>query len=158
MRHRLYAHLIWTTRDRAPLIDARVARFLDRFLRVVARQERAIVLELGLVRSHLHLLIRYHPLTNLPRLLQRLKGASANVASREHHASVPLRWARGYTIESVSRRALSDARGYVRDQAKRHPGDRIEGWTPGESVSAEVEAEWISEDRRFLGRRPRRDE
>src|SRR4029077_9888880 len=102
MRHPLDAHIVWTTRSRAPLIDLRVARFLDRFLRAVAREERAIVLELGMVRNHLHLLIRFHPLSSLPRLLQRLKGASSNVASRERHASIPLYWARGYSIETVS--------------------------------------------------------
>jgi REP element-mobilizing transposase RayT len=66
MRHRLYAHVVWTTRDRAPLLDARMARFLWRFLRDVARQERAVVLGLGLVRTHVHLLLRLHPTTRCP--------------------------------------------------------------------------------------------
>ena len=130
MRHRIYAHLVWTTRDRACLIDLRVARFLDRFLRDVARQERALVLEAGIVQNHLHLLIRQHPTTDVPRLPQRLKGGSAIIADKERHATVPLRWARGYTIESVSRHTLADARSYVRDQPLRHPEWAIPGWLP----------------------------
>lgn len=152
MRHRLYAHIVWTTKDRAPLIDIRVARFLDRFLRAIVRQERALVLELGMVQTHLHLLVRHHPVTNIPRLLQRLKGASSNVASRERHSDA-LCWARGYTIESVSRLALPSAREYVRDQPRRHPQYRIEGWAPVEPLSGEQEMEWLSEDRRWLDRR-----
>lgn len=152
MRHRLYAHVVWTTKDREPLINLRVARFLDRFLRAVARQERALVLELGLVDDHVHGLIRHHPLTNIPKLMQRLKGASSNVATRERHSETLL-WARGYTIESVSRSSLSSAREYVRDQARRHPAHRIEGWAPVEPLSGEQEAEWLSEDRRWTDRR-----
>ena len=38
VRHRLYVHVVWTTRGRAPLLDAKVARFLWRFLRDVVRQ------------------------------------------------------------------------------------------------------------------------
>ena len=49
MWHRLYFHVVWTTRDREPLIDARYAVFLSRFLRAVARQERSQILEIGLV-------------------------------------------------------------------------------------------------------------
>lgn len=155
VRHRLYAHIVWTTKHRAPLIDLRVARFLDRFLRAVARQERALILELGLVDDHIHLLIRHHPLTHIPKLLQRLKGASSNVASRERHSDTLL-WARGYAIGSVSRLALNTARAYVRDQPLRHPEHRIAGWSPEEPPTGEQEMEWLSEDRRWLdGRRPK---
>jgi len=150
MRHRIYAHVVWTTRNRAPLIDLRIARFLDRFLRDVARQERALVLEAGIVQNHLHLLIRQHPTTNLPHLLQRLKGGSAIVADKERHASVPLRWARGYAIDSVSRHNLANARSYVRDQPGRHPELAIVGWAPLEPVSSAREDEWIGENRTWI--------
>ena len=36
---RIYCHVVWKTRDRRPLIDAGVARFLCGFLRAVAAQE-----------------------------------------------------------------------------------------------------------------------
>jgi len=152
MRHRLYAHVVWTTRDRASLLDAGLARFLDRFLRMIAREERAILLEVGMVRTHIHLLLRYHPVTNLTRLLQRLKGASSAVGNRERHSStgILLRWSKGYSIESVSRRALSEARSYVRDQALQHPAAAIPDWTGAASTPAAAEEEWIGDDRRNL--------
>ena len=49
MIDRIYCHIVWGTRDRAPLIDAGLARFR--------------------------------------RLLQRLKGGSATIASKEHHST-----------------------------------------------------------------------
>jgi hypothetical protein len=42
-RHRLYVHLVWTTRGRERLIDQELARFLCRFLRAMARKERAYI-------------------------------------------------------------------------------------------------------------------
>ena len=41
---------------------------------------------MGVVRSHLHLLIRLHPTTSIPRLLQRMKGGSSAIAMKEGHA------------------------------------------------------------------------
>ena len=63
MRHRIYFHIVWTTRHRAPLLDAGLARFLCRFLRQVAREEQAHLLEIGMVMTHLHVLARAHPMT-----------------------------------------------------------------------------------------------
>ena len=130
MWHRLYFHVVWTTRDREPLIDARYAVFLSRFLRAVARQERSQILEIGLVATHVHLLIQMHPTTSLPRLLQRLKGGSSVIGTRQRRGdSVELRWARGYSITSVGPRALPRVRQYLRTQARRHPSEAIRGWT-----------------------------
>src|SRR3989440_6797518 len=82
MIDRIYCHIVWGTRDRAPLIDAGLARFLCAFLRGVAAQEHARILEIGMVRTHLHLLVRIRPTTDVSRLLQRLKGGSAMIAGK----------------------------------------------------------------------------
>jgi len=146
--HRLYCHIVWTTRDRAPLIDAGLARFLVKFLRGVARQERAHLLELGMVRTHVHLLCRVHPTTDISRLLQRLKGGSAAIAGKEQHSSEGnhLRWAKGYSIRSVGPRNLAIVREYLRQQPARHPTEAIPGWR-GDAPEYEVSGndEWRSE-------------
>ena len=131
MHHRLYVHVAWTTRDRERLIDAPAARFLVRYLRAIARQERAHILELGIVQTHVHLLARLHPTTAIPRLLQRWKGGSSAIAAKEGHtAGRRLRWERGYHIDSVSRRALDAVARYVREQPGHHPDEAIPDWEP----------------------------
>ena len=123
MRHRLYYHVIWATRGRLPLLNVELAAFLCRYLRNIARQERAHVLEIGMVTTHLHLLVRTDPQTNLSRLVQRFKGGSAHQANVERlgHGVEGLRWAKGYTLETVSPRVLDAVRQYLRTQHERHP-------------------------------------
>src|SRR5437879_196736 len=98
---RIYCHIVWTTRNREALIDAGLARFLCGFLRGVASQEATRLLEIGMVRTHVHLLVRIRPTTNVSRLLQRLKGGSAAIAGKERRAAagVPLKWDKGYRSE-----------------------------------------------------------
>lgn len=139
MRDRLFVHLTWTTRDRARLIDARLATFLERFLPATAQQERARILAFGAVQTHLHLLVRLHPTTSTPRLLQRLKGGSYTIANREGHAAhYHLKWAKGYNIESVSVRAVDPVAAYVVSQPRRHPTLAIAGWTADRRERDEV--------------------
>ena len=131
MRDRLFLHVAWTTRERVPLIDARIAKFLQRFLYAVAQQERARIIVFGAVRTHLHLLIRVHPTTSIPRLIQRLKGGSSVLANREGHAVLKeLKWAKGYNVESVSPLSVERVIHYIQTQAEHHPREAIAGWTP----------------------------
>ena len=133
------------------LIDAGLARFLCGFLRGVASQEVARILEIGVVRTHVHLLVRIRPMTNVSRLLQRLKGGSAAIAGKERHAAegTPLKWAKGYSIHSVGMWDLAAVRAYLRAQPLHHPDEVILGW---EGDRPEYEAagsdEWRSEERR----------
>ena len=142
MRHQIYYHIVWTTRERRALITAEVAAFLDRYFRAIAGRERCHLLELGMASTHIHLLLRGHPMTVIPRLMQRLKGGSSVIASQEmglprNHA---LRWAEGYSIRSISPRQVDAVREYVRSQAVRHPDEAIPGWRGGDRAWDEVVA------------------
>ena len=83
-----------------------------------------------MVTTHLHLLARTDPLTNLSRLVQRFKGGSAHQANVERlgRGVNGLRWAKGYTLETVSPRALDAVRQYLRTQPERHPEEAIPDW------------------------------
>jgi putative transposase len=132
MRSRLLYHIVWTTRGRLPLIDGAAERFLRRFLPAIAIQERARVLAIGMVATHVHVLVETHQTTVLPRLVQRFKGGSSVLINREGHAgsSGLIRWAKGYTIHTVGPRGLHAARKYVLNQDHRHPAERIPRMSP----------------------------
>ncbi|HET7024255.1 MAG TPA: IS200/IS605 family transposase [Gemmatimonadales bacterium] len=126
MRHRILYHVVWVTRDRAPLIDSATADFLCRTLRTLAREHRAMVLEIGMVATHVHLLLRAHPLAELPKMIGRMKGVTSRLAKVEEIG--PLSWADGYDIESVSPGDDAKLRHYLRAQPFRHPTEAISGW------------------------------
>ena len=88
MRHRIYVHITWTTRDREPAIDADSATLLHRLLPAIARQERTHVLELGIVRIDVQLVLLVRATRVRPPLGQRLKGVNWVVVCRESGASV----------------------------------------------------------------------
>lgn len=133
--HRIYLHVVWTTRQRLPLITAERARILDRYIRITARHHRSRILAIGMVSTHVHLLLKVEPLTPLSLLVQALKGGSATVLNRENHDGPPLRWARGYSMHSVSAKNLDAVRAYLAAQSEHHPHERIAGWTGKEVVT-----------------------
>ena len=140
MRHRLYYHLVWTTRDRAPLIDSTTAEFLCRFLRPMAWKERARILEIGMARTHVHVLLTANPMTNWPHLVQLLKGVSATVANKEGYAAreQPLLWASGYSLQTIGETQVERVRAYLRSQPRHHPEQVIEGWAGDTALSEQL--------------------
>jgi len=119
----LYALLTWTTRDRAPIIDAAGAAFLHTFLPKAADLRHARALGMSVVRNHVHLLLHLDGVVDIPQLVQRLKGASARIANRDRVlGEVRLRWAKGYDLRSVSPRALPAAQADLARQGVKHPG------------------------------------
>ena len=130
MYHRLYYHVVWGTNDREPHITTKTAKFLCGFLRGIAIQERSRILEIGIVTDHVHVLLTVHPTTNWSRLIQRLKGGSAMTANREGHMDDdrPLKWAKGYSVQSVSPCNVDKVRAYLKKQPLHHPELAILGW------------------------------
>ena len=121
MPFRFYAHLSWTTWARLPLISEQVANFLGPFLLAEAKRHGARIVEMGIVRDHVHLLLELPPVYDAPRLIQGLKGASARIANRDGHAGRgSLRWEKGYDFRSVGIRQLTGVTAYVRDQELKH--------------------------------------
>ncbi|MEX0691100.1 MAG: IS200/IS605 family transposase [Gemmatimonadales bacterium] len=128
MHSRIIYHIVWTTRDRRPVLDRVSSAFLYRYLRAVATQERSRIVALGIVQTHVHVLITAETVTDLPRLVQRFKGGSSVLINREGHTASggEVRWAKGYAIHTVGWRGLDVACAYVESQAERHPDERIE--------------------------------
>ncbi len=70
------------------------------------------------------------------------------MAGKERHSTDgnTLRWAKGYSIHSVSPRNVAAVREYLRDQPVRHPNAVIPGWSGDEpEYEASGEDEWRSE-------------
>ena len=77
---RIYFHLTWSTLGRRPMIDAPTRAYLDEYVRKIAVQERATVVAVGFLKTHVHLVVRTAPRYDIPGLVQLLKGGSSYAA------------------------------------------------------------------------------
>ena len=107
------------------MIDVPTRSFLDEFLRRTAIRERVEVIELAILATHIHLLIRTASRVDLPRLVQMMKGGSSYAASRVPGNKLGLRWTREYFAATVSPRLLPEAVQYLRKQNERHQMESV---------------------------------
>ena len=107
------------------MIDPPTRAFLDEFLRRSAIKERVEVIELAILATHVHIVIRTTPRIDLSRLVQMMKGGSSYAGSRVPGSKLGLRWTREYSATTVSPRLLPEAVRYLQKQNARHPMERV---------------------------------
>ena len=107
------------------MINGPTRDFLDEFLRRTAVRERAEVVAVAILQTHVHLLVRSGPQVDLSRLVQLMKGGSSHAANRLEGNRLGLRWAKEYSATTVSPKSLSSALRYLSTQDQHHPGEGV---------------------------------
>jgi putative transposase len=117
---RLFYHLVWTTYERLPLIDADTERIVAGTLHSKAKDLRLFIHESGMVEDHVHAVVSIPPTLAIADAVSQLKGASGHAVN---HLSSPARrfkWQDGYAVLSLGERSLPTVISYVRNQKEHH--------------------------------------
>ena len=107
------------------MIDRATRDFLDPFFKKTAARHEVEIVELAMLQTHVHMVIRTPPRLDLPRLVQFFKGGSSYAASRQPNNTLGLRWASEYPATTVGPKQLETVRSYLRGQELHHPAEAI---------------------------------
>ena len=129
MAHDLLLFVTWKTFGGLPVLDEAWARMLVGLLPELARREDAQLMEIAAVPNHVHVVARSGLRVDVPRLAQRMKGASARLLNLDRGTRLPIRWAPGYDARSVSRANLPRVRAYLDGQGTHHRAEWVVRWS-----------------------------
>jgi putative transposase len=129
MPHDYLLFITWRTWAGRHAVDEVIAHRLVDVLPGLATAEDADVVELAILPNHVHVLVEVTTATQVPRLVQRLKGATARFANRDHWSRSHLRWAQGYDVRTVGRGGLSQVTRYLDQQGERHGLPLLARWS-----------------------------
>jgi putative transposase len=115
----LHYHLVFSTRERAPLIRTDIRERVHGYLGGVIRGLEGTPLEVGGVADHVHLVVGLKPTHVVANVMRVLKGDSSKWILAE--LGVPnFAWQEGYGAFTVSRSNVDAVREYVRNQEEHH--------------------------------------
>ena len=129
--HKIYYHLVWSTKYRAPLIspsveaDIRIQVF-QRIKKIGARQ-----LALNMTEDHIHLLVDFPPSVALSDFVHDIKGGSAHYINAKNK-ELSLRWQNGYGALTLSEDRTPNVIRYIKNQKQHHASNYL--WQDYESV------------------------
>lgn len=97
--HNLFAHVVWTTLDRLPMIDGARVNAVEAHLIALCRRLDARPLSLAALHDHVQLLIQFSPGQSLAHLVTTLKSGSSESLVEAGH---PVHWGGRYSVSTVS--------------------------------------------------------
>lgn len=143
----LLIHVVFATKDRAPLIDASMESRLHEYIGGIIRNENGVLCAAGGMPDHLHLLIRWRTDRSIADLMRNVKASSSGWIHATFPALAKFAWQEGYGAFSVSKSAEADVKAYISHQEEHHRTRSFQ-----EEFIAFLKAHEIPFDERYLFR------
>jgi putative transposase len=115
---RLYYHLVWSTKDRLPLILPKYENDLYNYIIGKSDNFNCIIHCVNGMPDHLHIIVSIPPKISISEYVQKIKGSTSHYLSEKYFS--PFQWQKGYGVFSISQKNLSQAIEYVKNQKKHH--------------------------------------
>ncbi|MDB6140032.1 MAG: transposase IS200-family protein [Verrucomicrobiaceae bacterium] len=116
----LLTHLVFSTKDRAPVLDPVVRPALHAYLATVSRNVDCECFRVGGVADHVHLAVRLSRTLTMAQLIEQLKTSSSKWLKTQPPILASFAWQRGYGAFSVGPSDLNALLHYIDNQEEHH--------------------------------------
>ncbi|HXY35485.1 MAG TPA: IS200/IS605 family transposase [Planctomycetaceae bacterium] len=116
----LLYHLVFSTKERRPLIAPAMKPRLREYIRAIVLEEEGEFLEFDGVADHVHLLVRLPPSRAVADTLRMIKANSSKWMNETFRKGPRFAWQEGYAGFTVSQSQVPRLLTYIRAQEKHH--------------------------------------
>jgi REP element-mobilizing transposase RayT len=116
----LLFHIVFSTKNRLPAIHGSLREPLYEYMGGIIRSEGGILLEIGGVPDHVHLLARSKASIAISDFIGHIKAGSSKWHNGKNTKSDHFEWQAGYGAFSVSESQVSKVRKYIQTQEAHH--------------------------------------
>jgi putative transposase len=113
-------HVIFSTKDRVPLLDSNMVPRLGEYMGGIARQNKGYLLAANGPADHIHLAIALAPDTSLSAVVREIKAGSSKWLHKNFPTLKSFAWQEGYAAFSVSQSGMEKLFAYIESQPEHH--------------------------------------
>ena len=113
-------HVVFSTKDRRPLLTPEVQERLWPYLGGIARENKMRALKVGGVADHVHMLVSLPSTLAVAKAVQLIKGNSSKWIHETFPALSSFEWQEGYGAFSLSVSGVEATVAYIENQAEHH--------------------------------------
>ncbi|OWY21546.1 transposase [Sphingobacteriales bacterium UPWRP_1] len=122
----LWVHLVWSTKNRLPLITGSIQLTLYNQLRKIALEKSYHLNFVNGMEDHIHLLVGYEPKFAISNMVKDFKGISSRWVNEQQLTADYFDWQDGFCAISVSPSNVPKVRNYIRNQQQHHAKQTFE--------------------------------
>ncbi len=117
---RLFYHVVWSTKERLPLIDSAWEVDLYGYIWGKASALGCIMHAIGGMSDHLHIVISVPPKASVATIIGKLKGACSHYINEHYAPEGGFAWQSEYSVLTISEADLPKVAAYVKGQKYHH--------------------------------------
>jgi putative transposase len=117
---RILVHMIFSTKNRVPVLTPEIQDELHPYLAVVLREYDCPSLQVGGVEDHVHLLFGLSRTRTVAQVVETVKTSSSKWIKTKGPAVAQFHWQTGYGAFSVSQSNANAVIRYIQNQAEHH--------------------------------------
>lgn len=122
----LHIHLIWTTKNREPLLTTKVRYPLLDHIRKNAVIKGIKIRIINGVEDHLHCLVSLRPTQCVADVVKQIKGESSHWLNEQGWLNANFEWQDGYGAIAVSPQLFGKVNQYIFNQESHHAFNSLE--------------------------------
>jgi len=116
----LLYHIVFSTKDRIPLIHEGLEAPLYDYVGGILRGQRSVLLEIGGMPDHVHLLVKLTADLAVAAAVRLIKSNSSGWINENQKIRGRFEWQTGYFAVSVSESPVAEVRRYIQRQKEHH--------------------------------------
>ena len=116
----LNVHLVFSTKNREPLIKPEVRPDLYSYMGGIIRNHSGVPIQINGMSDHVHVLTKLHPDTAVSTILRELKANASGWMHKLFPDIADFAWQKGYGAFSVSASQIDTVRDYIVHQESHH--------------------------------------
>jgi REP element-mobilizing transposase RayT len=141
----LLYHIVFSTKNREPAITMPIRKELYAYMGGIIRGEGGVLLEIGGIADHVHLVARFKTEPSVATMVKIIKSKSSKWLNASPKRPGRFEWQRGYAAFTVSASQLATLRRYVREQEAHHRRRTYQ-----EELRALLEKHGVEYDERYI--------
>jgi putative transposase len=116
----LYFHLIWSTKERLPLIQPAFEKRIYGAIRAKVEELDGRLLAIGGTENHIHVAVQLPPKHSVAEVVGQLKGVSSHLVNSVIKPGFDFYWQHEYGALSFGRKNLEVVVNYINNQKQHH--------------------------------------
>ena len=116
----LFYHIVWTTKNREPLLTPKIEPVIYGFLRSKAIGLEGILFALNGTVDHAHMVVSIPPKIAVATFIGQVKGVASTKFNKSGLSDTPFFWQEEYGVFSFDGKRLPNYIAYVENQKKHH--------------------------------------
>lgn len=118
--YKIWIHLVWTTKNRTPLMRKPIRPMIFQHIIEKAQTEGFHLDMINGIENHVHCLLSLNPKYAISQVVNLLKGESSHWINLNKIIRTRFSWQDGFSAFSVSESQVQRLRNYILNQEKHH--------------------------------------